>query len=272
MFPGCQQPGDIEDLLFGCGQGGARLLQPCLRRAALLCSLAGCDPPCPGATARRPSRQVLASYGHVRDLPARGAAVRPDEGFALRWALLPGAAERLAALAAAARRAARLVPATDPDREGEAIAWHVTQELQARAALCAALELHTVGRLLCMPIESWRPAAACGRPVPRALGASSAALSRPGLAALTCARACCRQLRQKQRCAQPAGPGRAHQRVRVRQDSHGALAGVDVARIAFTEVTQRAVLAALAQPRPVRPRPRCAARVCAVHSRKPIQA
>ena len=133
---------------------------------------------------------MLASYGHVRDLPARGAAVRPDEGFALRWALLPGAAERLAALAAAARRAARLVLATDPDREGEAIAWHVTQELQARAALCAALELHTVGRLLCMPNESWRPAAACGRPVPRALGASSTVLSRPGLAALTSARAC----------------------------------------------------------------------------------
>ena len=76
--------------------------------------------------------QVLASYGHVRDLPARSAAVRPDDGFAVRWALLPGADARLAQLAEAMRGADSLVLATDPDREGEAIAWHVTQELQAR--------------------------------------------------------------------------------------------------------------------------------------------
>ena len=75
---------------------------------------------------------MLASYGHVRDLPSRSAAVRPDDGFAVRWARLPGADARLAALADAVRCAARLVLATDPDREGEAIAWHVTQELQAR--------------------------------------------------------------------------------------------------------------------------------------------
>ena len=75
---------------------------------------------------------MLASYGHVRDLPSRSAAVRPDDGFAVRWARLPGADARLAALADAVQRAAALVLATDPDREGEAIAWHVTQELQAR--------------------------------------------------------------------------------------------------------------------------------------------
>ncbi|KAK9828106.1 hypothetical protein WJX81_004990 [Elliptochloris bilobata] len=107
--------------------------------------------------------RVLASYGHVRDLPARATAVRPDEGFAVRWALLPGAAPRLAQLADAVHGASHLVLATDPDREGEAIAWHVTQELQ----------------------------------------------------------------------------------------DNGALAGVTVARIVFTEVTKRAVQAALAQPRPV---------------------
>jgi len=138
-------------------------------------------------------RQVLASYGHVRDLPARGAAVRPDDGFALRWALLPGAAERLAALAAAARRAARLVLATDPDREGEAIAWHVTQELQARvrAATGAALQAAGSGQAAMQADESGCFAATCGRTVLLALGgASSAVLSRPGLAALTCARAC----------------------------------------------------------------------------------
>ena len=73
---------------------------------------------------------MLASYGHVRDLPARAGAVDPDNGFAMHWSLVDRAAPHMAAIAAAARGAARVVLATDPDREGEAISWHLLQELQ----------------------------------------------------------------------------------------------------------------------------------------------
>jgi DNA topoisomerase-1 len=76
--------------------------------------------------------QVLASYGHVRDLPAKPGSVRPEADFDMRWQ--PSAAQRprLKELAAALRSTSRLVLATDPDREGEAISWHVTQELLVR--------------------------------------------------------------------------------------------------------------------------------------------
>lgn len=73
--------------------------------------------------------QVLASYGHVRDLPAKPGSVQPDQGFAMRWERARGAAARLAELRAAVGAAQKLVLATDPDREGEAISWHVVQEL-----------------------------------------------------------------------------------------------------------------------------------------------
>ncbi len=75
---------------------------------------------------------MLASYGHVRDLPARAGAVDPDDGFAMQWALVDRAAPHVAAIAAAARGAGRVVLATDPDREGEAISWHLLHELQVR--------------------------------------------------------------------------------------------------------------------------------------------
>src|ERR1700759_5233713 len=76
-----------------------------------------------------PDYKVLASYGHVRDLPAKDGSVRPDEDFALAWAVDPKAAKRLAELADAARDADKLILATDPDREGEAISWHVLEVL-----------------------------------------------------------------------------------------------------------------------------------------------
>ncbi len=78
---------------------------------------------------------VLASYGHVRDLPAKDGSVRPDDGFAMDWEVDGKAAKRLADIAAALKGADRLILATDPDREGEAISWHVLEVLRKKRAI-----------------------------------------------------------------------------------------------------------------------------------------
>ncbi len=78
---------------------------------------------------------VLASYGHVRDLPSKDGSVEPDNDFAMRWEVDGKSAKRLADIAGAARNADRLILATDPDREGEAISWHVLEDLKRRKAL-----------------------------------------------------------------------------------------------------------------------------------------
>jgi DNA topoisomerase-1 len=78
---------------------------------------------------------VLASYGHVRDLPAKDGSVRPDEDFAMSWEVDGKAAKRLADIADAAKKADRIILATDPDREGEAISWHVLEVLRSKKAL-----------------------------------------------------------------------------------------------------------------------------------------
>jgi DNA topoisomerase-1 len=82
-----------------------------------------------------PDYQVLASYGHVRDLPSKDGSVRPDEDFAMSWDVDGKSAKRLADIAAAAKDADRLILATDPDREGEAISWHVLEVLRAKKGL-----------------------------------------------------------------------------------------------------------------------------------------
>ena len=81
--------------------------------------------------------RVLASYGHVRDLPAKDGSVRPDEGFAMDWEVYADKRNRdqVKAIADAAKGADRLILATDPDREGEAISWHVLDLLKRRKAL-----------------------------------------------------------------------------------------------------------------------------------------
>jgi DNA topoisomerase-1 len=79
--------------------------------------------------------KVLASYGHVRDLPAKDGSVRPDEDFAMSWDVDGKAAKRLAEIADAAKKADVLILATDPDREGEAISWHVLEVLRQKRAL-----------------------------------------------------------------------------------------------------------------------------------------
>ncbi|WP_226634006.1 type I DNA topoisomerase [Brevundimonas poindexterae] len=79
--------------------------------------------------------EVLASYGHVRDLPSKDGSVRPDEDFAMSWEVDARGAKRLSEIAEAAKRADRVILATDPDREGEAISWHVLEVLQKKKAL-----------------------------------------------------------------------------------------------------------------------------------------
>jgi DNA topoisomerase-1 len=78
---------------------------------------------------------VLASYGHVRDLPAKDGSVRPDEDFAMSWEVDGPSSKRLGDIAKAMKDADGLILATDPDREGEAISWHVLEVLQQKRAL-----------------------------------------------------------------------------------------------------------------------------------------
>ncbi|CAN5354641.1 type I DNA topoisomerase [soil metagenome] len=72
---------------------------------------------------------VAASVGHVRDLPPRELGVDPENGFAPTYAVIRGKKKILAEIGKAARAAERVYVATDPDREGEAIAWHIVDEL-----------------------------------------------------------------------------------------------------------------------------------------------
>jgi DNA topoisomerase-1 len=82
-----------------------------------------------------PDYTVLASFGHVRDLPAKDGSVRPEEDFAMSWEVEGKADVRIKAIAQALKSADGLILATDPDREGEAISWHISEELKRRHAL-----------------------------------------------------------------------------------------------------------------------------------------
>ena len=79
--------------------------------------------------------EVLASYGHVRDLPSKDGSVLPDDDFSMHWEADAKGAKRLSEIAEAAKRADRIILATDPDREGEAISWHVLEVLNKKKAL-----------------------------------------------------------------------------------------------------------------------------------------
>ena len=76
--------------------------------------------------------KVLASFGHIRDLPSKDGSVDPDDNFAMKWELSAGGKKRLNDIIAALKDCDTIVLASDPDREGEAIAWHILEELTAR--------------------------------------------------------------------------------------------------------------------------------------------
>src|SRR5713101_10050156 len=82
-----------------------------------------------------PGYSVLASFGHVRDLPAKDGSVDPDDNFRMVWEVDDKSQKRLNDIARAMKGASKLILATDPDREGEAISWHVLEVLKEKHAL-----------------------------------------------------------------------------------------------------------------------------------------
>jgi DNA topoisomerase-1 len=84
--------------------------------------------------------RVLASFGHVRDLPPKDGSVDPDHDFAMLWQVSPDRAKQLKAITDEAKKADTLILATDPDREGEAISWHVQEVLRQKKALPANVQ------------------------------------------------------------------------------------------------------------------------------------
>src|SRR6201997_5565874 len=82
-----------------------------------------------------PGYKVLASFGHIRDLPSKDGSVKPDDDFAMTWEVDDRAQKRIKEIADAVKGADKLILATDPDREGEAISWHVLEVLKQRRVL-----------------------------------------------------------------------------------------------------------------------------------------
>mgnify|MGYP001411609995 CR=1 FL=1 len=78
---------------------------------------------------------VLASYGHVRDLPPKTGSVDPSSDFKMQWEVDSSSQKHLKAIADSLAKKNKLILATDPDREGEAISWHLLEALQKRRAI-----------------------------------------------------------------------------------------------------------------------------------------
>jgi DNA topoisomerase-1 len=87
-----------------------------------------------------PGYKVLASYGHIRDLPSKDGSVKPDDDFSMVWEIDARAQSKMKDIASAVKGADKLILATDPDREGEAISWHILQVLQEKHALTMPVE------------------------------------------------------------------------------------------------------------------------------------
>src|SRR3954463_14101371 len=79
--------------------------------------------------------EVLASFGHIRDLPPKDGSVDPEQDFRMIWEVESRGAKRVSEIARAVKGAEKLILATDPDREGEAISWHVLEALNEKRAL-----------------------------------------------------------------------------------------------------------------------------------------
>lgn len=88
--------------------------------------------------------QVMASFGHIRDLPSKDGSVRPDEDFAMDYKISDGSSKHVTAIAKAVKNADSLILATDPDREGEAISWHVLEALKEKKSLSPDTKIQRV--------------------------------------------------------------------------------------------------------------------------------
>lgn len=78
---------------------------------------------------------VLASYGHIRDLPSKNGSVETENNFKMHWEMSPAGKKRMKDISSAVDKADTIILASDPDREGEAIAWHIYEELKAKKKL-----------------------------------------------------------------------------------------------------------------------------------------
>ncbi len=88
--------------------------------------------------------KVIASFGHVRDLPSKNGSVEPDKDFEMHWDVDSKSQKIMKEISDAVKGADRLILATDPDREGEAISWHILQILQQKKALKKGIEIERV--------------------------------------------------------------------------------------------------------------------------------
>ena len=79
--------------------------------------------------------KVLASYGHIRDLPSKNGSVNPDNNFQMLWEIDSFSKKYLKEISEAAKNSSKIILATDPDREGEAIAWHIVELLNKKKLL-----------------------------------------------------------------------------------------------------------------------------------------
>ena len=79
--------------------------------------------------------KVLASFGHIRDLPSKTGSVEPDNDFAMHYQVSPKSTKHVKAIVDAAKTCDNIYLAPDPDREGEAIAWHILEVLRKRKAI-----------------------------------------------------------------------------------------------------------------------------------------
>ena len=91
-----------------------------------------------------PGYKVIASYGHVRDLPAKDGSVEPDNDFNMHWDVDPKSQKIMREIADALKGADKLILATDPDREGEAISWHLLEILHQKKAIKKGTEIERV--------------------------------------------------------------------------------------------------------------------------------
>ena len=88
--------------------------------------------------------KVLASFGHVRDLPSKDGSVDPEQDFSMTWEIDQGSKKIISEIAEAVKKADKLILATDPDREGEAISWHLLDILEKKKALKKGLSVERV--------------------------------------------------------------------------------------------------------------------------------
>lgn len=88
--------------------------------------------------------KVISSYGHIRDLPSKDGSVRPDEDFAMDYEISDKSSRHVKEIVNAAKTADKILLASDPDREGEAIAWHIVETLKSKKALSKEKEVKRI--------------------------------------------------------------------------------------------------------------------------------